>query len=135
MSSARQLLIFALVGLVNTGVHFLVFLLLLRGFGLPVLGASALGYVAGVINSYFMNRIWTFRVARSATKREFLRFAAVNLVSLLINLSVLAFLTGSAGFSPETGQVVAIAASLAANFAGNKWWAFKSEPDYRIGSQ
>lgn len=135
MGSARQLLIFALVGLVNTGVHFLVFLLLLRGVGLPVLLASAVGYVAGMVNSYFMNRIWTFRVTRSATKKEFLRFAAVNLVSLLINLSVLSLLTESAGFSPEAGQVGAIVASLAANFAGNKWWAFKSEPARRMGSQ
>ncbi|MBB6091636.1 putative flippase GtrA [Povalibacter uvarum] len=124
MGSARQFLVFALIGVINTAVHFVVFVLLLRVFGVPMLAASAIGYCAGVANSYVMNRLWTFKVTTRANSKEFLRFAAVNVVSLGINLLVLKYLTESAGLGPEVAQIGAIGASLVANFAGNKWWAF-----------
>ena len=124
MGSARQFLVFALIGVVNTAVHFVVFVVLLRVFDVPMLAASTIGYCAGVANSYVMNRLWTFKVTTRANSREFLRFAAVNIISLGINLLVLKYLAANVGLGPEVAQIGAIGASLVANFAGNKWWAF-----------
>jgi putative flippase GtrA len=126
MGSVKQFLIYACVGLINTAVHFAVFILLLRVFGVPVLVASTIGYSAGVANSYFMNRLWTFAVTTRVNGMEFGRFVLVNLVSLALNLGVLQYLTTVVGLGPEVSQVLAIGVSLAANFAGNKWWAFRS---------
>jgi putative flippase GtrA len=123
MGSSRQFLVFALVGLLNTAVHYCVFLLLFRAFGMPMLLASALGYASGVANSYFMNRRWTFRVAAPPSTVEFLRFALVNLASLSVNLAALEFLVAVVGLAPEAAQVAAILASLVVNFVGNKKWA------------
>ena len=123
MIASRQFLIFSLVGVLNTAVHFAVFLVLFRFFGVPMLLASAIGYASGVANSYFMNRRWTFRVAAPPSTVEFLRFALVNLISLAVNLAVLEFLVRVAAIIPEVAQVAAIAASLIVNFAGNKKWA------------
>ena len=125
MSSLRQFLVYSFVGLLNTAVHFSVFVVLLRLLGVPILVASAIGYAAGVANSYVLNRIWTFSVTTPANALEFGRFALVNVISLLLNLAVLKYLT-SIGLMPELSQVVAICASLVANFAGNKWWAFRT---------
>lgn len=123
MGSSRQFLVFSLIGLLNTAVHYCVFLLLFRGVGVPMLLASAIGYASGVANSYFMNRRWTFRIAAPPSKIEFLRFALVNLISLSVNLAALEFLTSVIGVTPEVGQIAAIAASLVVNFIGNKKWA------------
>jgi len=126
MGSARQFLIYACIGVINTAVHFAVFMLLLRGFDTPVLAASTVGYAAGVANSYFMNRVWTFAVTTRVNGLEFGKFVLVNLVALGLNLLVLQYLTTVIGLGPEVSQVLAIGASLVANFAGNKWWAFRS---------
>ena len=126
MGSLRQFVIYACVGVVNTAVHFGVFMLLLRVFDVPVLAASTVGYAAGVANSYFMNRLWTFAVTTRVNGLEFGRFVLVNLVALALNLVVLQYLTTVIGLSPEVSQVLAIGVSLVANFAGNKWWAFRS---------
>jgi len=126
MSGARQFVIFSLVGLVNTAVHFCVFVVSFRAFSVPLLVASALGYCAGIVNSYVMNRLWTFKVKAGASTVEFLRFAAVNAVSLLVNLLALHVLVNSMNLMPEISQVTAILASLIVNFAGNKWWAFRA---------
>ena len=123
MIASRQFILFALVGLLNTAVHLVVFLALFRIFALPMLLASAVGYASGVANSYFMNRRWTFRVSAPPSTVEFLRFALVNLVSLVVNLAVLEFLVRAFAIIPEAAQVGAIAASLIVNFVGNKKWA------------
>ena len=62
MSTARQFLKFGLVGVLNTGVQYVVFVGLFRLLGVPMLLASGIGYCAGIVNSYFLNRIWTFQV-------------------------------------------------------------------------
>jgi putative flippase GtrA len=125
MRSLRQFLVYSGVGLLNTAVHFVVFVSLLRGVGVPILVASAIGYAAGVANSYVLNRIWTFAVTTPANALEFGRFALINITSLLLNLAVLKQLT-SMGLMPELSQIVAICASLVTNFAGNKWWTFRA---------
>ena len=79
----------------------------------------------GLLNSYVMNRAWTFTVTTRANRIEFGRFVLVNLIALLLNLAVLKYLT-SLGLIPEIAQILAIGASLLANFAGNKWWTFRS---------
>ncbi len=95
-----------------------------RVCGLPLLLASTVGYAAGVANSYFMNRRWTFGVRHDVNAAEFSKFVVVNLVSLGLNLAVLQALT-SLGWTPELAQAGAIVVSLAANFVGNKLWAFR----------
>jgi len=124
-ASVRQFILYSLIGILNTGIHFGVFVILYRWLGVPVLAASAIGYCAGLANSYFMNRAWTFAVPMRAHPAEFLKFLVVNLVALSLNLLTLHVLADGMGLLPELAQAVAILFSLVANFAGNKWWAFR----------
>jgi|HigsolmetaAR201D_1030396.scaffolds.fasta_scaffold00843_5 putative flippase GtrA len=127
MRAAAQFVLFLLVGIVNTALHFCTFVLLFRIFGVPLLVASASGYAVGLLNSYVLNRRFTFRVQGRARRSEFLRFLAVNVLSLGVNLAVLALLTRGMGMSPELAQGVAIAFSLATNFTGNRCWVFTGD--------
>ena len=58
--SIFQFLKFALVGVLNTVVDFLVFQLFNLTLGWMYL-AQVIGYCAGILNSYFWNSRWTFR--------------------------------------------------------------------------
>lgn len=121
----RQFVLYSLVGVLNTAIHFGVFVVLYRWLGVAVLAASTIGYAAGLANSYLMNRQWTFSVAGGANWGELSKFIAVNLLALGLNLLTLRYLSGTLAWLPELAQVVAIAVSLMVNFAGNKWWAFR----------
>lgn len=125
MSTSKQFLKFGLVGVLNTGVQFVVFIALFRWLQVPMLVASGLGYAAGIVNSYFINRVWTFQVKERRQAGEFLSFVAVNLVAMAANLGTLKLAVARGGMVPEVAQVVAIGASLVVNFAGNKWWTFR----------
>lgn len=121
-----QLVKFSVVGVLNTALHYAVFYALYSLLGMNYLLASAIGYSAGLINSYILNRNWTFRSNDTDRRREFARFAWVNLLSLGVNLAALKALVVWGGLQPEVAQVLAILFSLVANFAGNRFWTFNS---------
>lgn len=127
MKTGKQFVKFGLVGVLNTAVQFVVFYFLFRQFHMPMMVASGLGYVAGIVNSYLINRVWTFEVKEKKQAGEFMRFVAVNIVSMGVNLGALKLLVVYGGLLPELAQVLAIGASLVVNFIGNKWWTFRSE--------
>jgi len=115
-----QLVKFVLVGFLNTAIHYGVFLILLGSLGIHYLIASVSGYCCGLINSYLLNRRWTFQCQAAANKMEFIRFLAVNGVALTINVVVLRYAVVSLDFSPQVAQVGAIFLSLLTNFFGSK---------------
>lgn len=125
MRTGAQFLRFGLVGGLNTAIQYVVFVVLFRLAGTPMVAASAIGYMAGIVNSYFINRSWTFRMDRTRSTGEFVRFLIVNLLAMGMNLLTLKLLVSRAGLSPEVAQVCAIGSSLAVNFAGNKLWTFR----------
>lgn len=117
---------FALVGALNTSIHFLVFLLLLRLVGMNYIVASVIGYCMGLLNSYFMNRHWTFQSRDFRMGPEFARFTLINVLALAVNTFSLGVFVGLWHLGPELGQVPAIGLSMGVNFLGNRYWAFRT---------
>jgi putative flippase GtrA len=121
-----QFLKFGMIGLVNTGIHYGVFLLLFRPFGFHYLLASSIGYCAGLINSFILNKRLTFRTMGTRTDIEFAKFVLVNVLALATNLGALKVFVSLIHLIPEVGQVFAIGFSIVINFLGNKIWTFSS---------
>lgn len=117
---------FGLVGVANTAIHYIVFYVLYVLLGVYYLLSSTIGYGAGLLNSYVLNKTWTFQSKGVDTKMEFGKFVLVNLISLGTNLAALNLFVVQGGLRPEVAQAMAIFFSLAVNFAGNKFWTFNS---------
>jgi putative flippase GtrA len=119
-----QFIKFAVVGVLNSAIQYLVFLLLYSLAGTQYLVASIIGYVAGMLNSYVLNRRWTFGSRNQQLLTELGRFVAVNLISLGVNLGLLFLLVSAGIMVPQWAQVLAIAGSTLVNFVLNKVWTF-----------
>ncbi len=119
-----QFTLFAIIGGVNTLLHFGVFLVAYQWLALHYLAASAAGFGIAVINSYLMNRRWTFTSGHRPWRVEFTRFLVVSLAALLVNLLSMLLLVDGFALDPVRAQVVSIAASLLVNFFGNRHWSF-----------
>jgi len=115
---------FSMVGLLNTGIHYGVFLLLLKVGELDYLVSSGIGYCFGLVNSYSINRKWTFAAAQPCNKLEFIQFACVNAMSLGLNLLSLKIFVSFLSIIPEIAQIIAIIFSMLVNFFCNKFWIF-----------
>jgi putative flippase GtrA len=93
LASLRTFMRYAGVGVANTAVDFAVFALLLE-LGVAAGFANAFGFMAGAINSYVCNTLFTFRDAEtvdaSGQMRRLVAFAAVTLIGLAVSAIVFA---------------------------------------------
>src|SRR5437870_1357317 len=98
---------FGIVGISNTLITFTLYTLLLKVFGVWYLAAAAIGFVAGAVNGFLLNRRWTFRghVGDSLTP---VRWAIVQGCGLGINIGLLFLLVHEAGFDELVGQLLTI---------------------------
>ena len=135
---AGQVFRFAMVGVINTGIDFLILNILMAitnitsGSGLIPL--NIISFALAVINSYFLNKKWAFKDPSSGDNtRKFSIFLLVSVLGALINTSVLtAFTSGldpmfglSSVLWANVGKILATGISLVWNFIGYKLFVFK----------
>ncbi|WMT41672.1 GtrA family protein [Paenibacillus sp. D2_2] len=124
--SLRSFIIFGLVGIVNTGVDVGVFALL-TWWQLPWLIAQVFAYGCGVMNSFLMNRKWTFKQQGALTK-GLLRFVLLNLVTLGVTSACMLLMHEQLGVSLWISKGAATLLGVVLNFVGSRWWVFRAEP-------
>lgn len=122
----RQAVTFLVVGLGTMVLDYSTYRLLLW-VGLPVAIAKASGFVVGTTAAYLINRSVTFGHAggRDAVARFIGLYAATLLLNLVSNALTLHLLSGTSG-RITLAFLVAQAVTSAANFAGLRWFVFRS---------
>lgn len=88
-----QAIRFLLTSVAGLLLDFTVALLLLSAFGLPLLLAAALGFVAGLFFNYVIHGIWTFGSSGSVhSRRRIVAYLGATAAALLVRLLTLALL-------------------------------------------
>lgn len=130
---------FGLVGVVNTGVAYVVFLGTALGLHVPPPIAHAAGWFVGMATSWLLNRSWTFGDRAVSLSCALPRFVAANFLVMGAGAVVLGLAAASAramavaaGASPGTGvaalEALVLAGSVALNYALATLWVFRSNP-------
>jgi putative flippase GtrA len=117
-----QWLRFAVVGGSNTLLSWVAFAVLERS-GLHYLLASALAFAAGAINSYVLNRRWTF-ASEGRWVPELARFAVVQAAGLGIDVVALFVLVDGAAIPHLLAQALVFPLASVATFVLSRRWAF-----------
>jgi len=117
-----EFLRFCMVGAVNTGVDFLVFALLSH-LGVLLLIAQVVSYTCGILNSFLLNRNWTFQ-AKRRSPRQLTRFLALNLCTLSITYGLLVCFHDQLAWSVLVSKLLATGVSLVINFMGSRLLVF-----------
>jgi len=134
----RQLLRFSLVGGLNT----LVDLLILNGLlwlfpttnTLSLLSYSALAFSLGAVNSFLLNKYWTFGSRQKTTRGEVVRFVMTTLCGIgwstiilwLASNALHPFLVNTTVWA-NASKVIAIAGTALINYLGMRLWVFVSK--------
>jgi len=116
---------FCLVGGTNTLLTLLTFYILNTALGINYILSSTLGYCVGMVNSYILNKRWTFYDNEKVILNQFIKFVTVNLMSLSINLLVMYTLSGKLHWDNMNAQIVATGFSIISNYIGSKLWVFR----------
>ena len=120
--SMEKFIKFGLVGVLNTVITIIVFNLL-RTIGVDMIVANIIGFISGMINSYFWNNRWVFK-SNSKDINTICKFVVVNLIVMAINTMILILLAEKIGINEIMAQVMALTITTAINFIGNKFWTF-----------
>jgi len=113
---------FCLVGAVNTAVDFSVFTVL-TNMGVLLLVAQCVSYTCGVLNSFLLNRKWTFK-GRGQSSGQLIRFFTLNLGTLAITYGLLVYFHNQLAWPLLVSKLVATVVSLVINFGGSRIWVF-----------
>ncbi len=126
-----QFVKFGIVGVSNTLLTFAVYTVLLKGFGVWYLAASAIGFVVGAVNGFLWNRRWTFRghVGDALTP---VRWGIVQGCGLGLNLGLLYLFVHDAGLDKLLGQAFATAIVTVLTFLANRAWTFRVRPPVAV---
>ncbi|MDR2600789.1 MAG: GtrA family protein [Oscillospiraceae bacterium] len=118
-----QIIKFCFVGVLNTAVYYIVYLLLLKiGFNYAV--AATVGTLAGIINSYLFNKFFTFK-SKKKSIAEIIKFCIVYLIQFLSNLLVIYICVNFIGLSEELAGIPPVFTGMIISFLGHKFWSFK----------
>lgn len=137
-----QVVRFGMVGILNTLIDILTLNFLLWLF--PTHNANllliynSLAYTLGAVNSFSLNKYWTFKHKRSTTGGEVVRFAIINVIGIACNditiwivARTLHSLISSNILWANTSKLSAIAVTLFVSFFGMRLWVFANAPRER----
>ncbi|PYG87972.1 putative flippase GtrA [Ruminiclostridium sufflavum DSM 19573] len=120
-----QIIKYGLVGIINTLITAVILFTLMNCFGVSYKASNAAGYIAGFINSFFMNKLWTFKENRTSTLTQFIRFTAVFVVCYLLQRGLLIFLVENLIIDKNIAQLIGMAFYTIISFIFNKLFSFK----------
>lgn len=151
----RQFYRFAIVGCLNVMISFAVFVLCyevwpmarlildisesagawirgaLAGHGILAVDAAVanvVGYVAGMVNSFLLNKTWTFR-AQGNILQQMHRFFILNILGLLLSTLLIFVFVDLLDGPHLIVWTIATAIVMVLNFYGNKFWTFAQTHD------
>ncbi len=117
---------FSATGVINTLVDFCVFTICESLFGIYYTLSQVLGYSFGIINSFILNKKWTFESETSNKKvyRELIQFIVVNICSLVTTVLCMKFLVNTFSINVYISKVMVTLIAQVINFSLYKFWVF-----------
>lgn len=135
----RQMLRFGLVGCLNTMTDLLALNCLLWLWSTQntasILLANSLAYALGALNSFVLNRYWTFQRRGRASTREVLRFVLTTLAGIACNDLILGSLNSllqahhlTTGLWVNVAKILSIGGTTLISYMGMRLWVFTQQP-------
>ena len=116
---------FGVIGIINTGITYAIYCTLVA-FGLYYNLAAVIGYLAGLMNSYFFNKRWTFSHTKQHSSGLIAKFITVNMMALGTNLLLLTGLISGVGVNEYVAQLLTMGFTTVINYLGCRCWVFRT---------
>lgn len=121
-AQGASLVRYLLVGAANSLLGYLaIFAAMFAGIG--HVGANAIGYGAGLLLGFVLNRAWSFR-SRAPVARSLPRYLLVIVVAYLANLASVVIAVDALGANPYVGQMAGLLPYVTVGYLGSRYFAF-----------
>jgi putative flippase GtrA len=120
------LLRYLLVGVANTVTGLSIVYGAMYFLHLDIVPANVIGYTVGIIQSFALNKTWTFG-SQDHLLSSFLRFIVVLAIAYATNLVTVLVAHGYFGVNPYVAQAIGIMPYTATGFLGSRYFAFQTQ--------
>lgn len=121
----RKFAKFGITGVINTSVDWLVFTLLCEIFKLDPKFSQVIAQFIAIVNSYMINKNWTFKNNKKYRASEIIKFLLVQGSSLCIGYLGMFILHDNLGLNEYLSKVIISGVTVIINYFGNKLFVFK----------
>ena len=120
----EQFFKYVIVGIINFVFSLLLFLVLLKVFGIAYLVVFTVTWLFGILLTYVINFVWVFNPEDKIVFRKRLpKYFLVYLTSYIVNLFILRFIVENYDYDPFWVQFCILPIVVMINFFGFKYWA------------
>ena len=135
----RELGAFAVVGTVCFFIDVSVFQVLYAYVGVDAVATKLLATLVSMTAAFLGHRFWSFaHRARTGLRREYLRFAAINGLTLLLGLAIVWFFRYPLGQESvlvlQAANVLAICVGTVVRFSAYSMWVFPATTSSDVGA-
>lgn len=118
---------FSVVGVLNTFVDFLMFTAAYQLIGIHYTQSQVIGYSFGIINSFILNKNWTFEGGNTKKKTplELVQFVIVNICTLIITLFCMKALVNNLSLNVYLAKIIITFIAQGINFVSYRFLIFK----------
>lgn len=125
-----QIIKFCIVGTINTSVDFFIYINITRLFDFwstHLTLATMTAFVIANMNSYIMNKNWTFKKYEKNNLQQYLKFLLTGSIGLLINALLFSILTHYCHIYDIYSKAIVAVIILFWNYFMNKYWTFNKK--------
>ncbi len=123
----KKLFKFGITGIMNTVVDFAVYTVLVSLAGMGLYVSQVISYCCGMLNSYAVNRKWTFDTKNGFFSLELVKFIVLNLAMMLLGMGIIYLCVEQMGFHKLVGKLVSTVLVMAINFVVSNLWVFRNK--------
>jgi putative flippase GtrA len=127
----RKFISFAAIGVVATGIQYVVLIALVQLLDIAPVVASAIGFVTSAVANYLLNYHLTFE-SQKAHIDSGIKFIVIASLGLLLNSLIMYMGIEMLRIHYLLTQLAATGIVLLWNFAGNYAWSFREERSWRL---
>jgi putative flippase GtrA len=119
-----KLIKFCIVGVANTLITLYCFYFFNKVLHIGYITSTITAYMIGMLNSYSLNKKWTFHDNDEKLFAQLSKFVLTNIISLGINVSIMYILVDIFTIDSMVSQIIATGFSTVSNYLGSKYFVF-----------
>ncbi len=119
-----QVIYFAIIGIMATGVHYLFLSTLIKAFTLPALIANVIAYLIAFQISYYGHRYRTFSHQHPHPNKSYGRFIIASMTGLSLNETLFYFFSVQLNLSYTMAFLATAMMVIPMTFSAYKFWSF-----------
>ncbi|MCL2774515.1 MAG: GtrA family protein [Oscillospiraceae bacterium] len=121
----RKFIKFGITGILNTAIDFGVFTFCNEILNFDPVISNPIGQTLATINSFFINKNWTFEKRKNYNVKEVLKFLIVNLISISLTTLGMYIFNDKLGINKYVCKIPIFFITICINYFGNKLFVFK----------